>query len=72
MPFPLVPDKPCGAHARSTGKPCKLFPMANGRCKFHGGKTPIKTGLYTNKAIAERKRAAALMKASKELVMEIT
>lgn len=30
----------CGAHARSTGEPCKAFAMANGRCAQHGGKTP--------------------------------
>jgi hypothetical protein len=27
----------CGAKAKSTGKPCKLAPLLNGRCKFHGG-----------------------------------
>ena len=29
----------CGAHARQTGKPCGQFPMANGRCRLHGGKS---------------------------------
>ena len=29
--------KQCGAHARSTGAPCKAKAMANGRCKLHGG-----------------------------------
>jgi hypothetical protein len=27
----------CGAHARSTGKPCQAPAMENGRCKLHGG-----------------------------------
>lgn len=27
----------CGAHARSTGLPCKAKALANGRCKNHGG-----------------------------------
>ncbi|WP_369411525.1 HGGxSTG domain-containing protein [Polynucleobacter finlandensis] len=35
----------CGAHARTTGKPCKSPAMPNGRCRMHGGRTPIKHGL---------------------------
>ena len=27
----------CGAHAISTGHPCKAKALANGRCKNHGG-----------------------------------
>lgn len=30
----------CGAHAKSTGKPCRCPAMANGRCKLHGGRSP--------------------------------
>lgn len=30
----------CGAHARSTGEPCRKLAMANGRCIYHGGRTP--------------------------------
>lgn len=30
----------CGAMAKSTGQPCQLEAMANGRCCHHGGKTP--------------------------------
>ncbi len=50
-------DKPiCGAKARSNrGSPCKLPPMENGRCRFHGGMTPIKHGRYSKKMIIERK-----------------
>ena len=34
----------CGAHARSTGKPCQAPAMKNGRCKLHGG---MSTGAKT-------------------------
>ena len=30
----------CGAIAKSTGKPCGHPAMENGRCQYHGGKTP--------------------------------
>lgn len=49
-------DKPhaiCGATTRS-GKPCQARPMANGRCRMHGGKSlagpaspAFKTGRYS-------------------------
>ena len=45
----------CGAHARTTGKPCQAPAMGNGRCKLHGGKS---TGPRT-KAGAKRSAAAA-------------
>jgi len=42
----------CGAHARTTGRPCRRWAMANGRCMMHGGKSlwgkkhpSFKTGL---------------------------
>jgi hypothetical protein len=28
----------CGAHARSTGQPCRAPALENGRCKKHGGR----------------------------------
>lgn len=35
------PNNPkCGAIARSTGEPCKQLAKENGRCYFHGGRTP--------------------------------
>jgi hypothetical protein len=40
----------CGAHARTTGLPCKAKALANGRCKNHGG---MSTGPRT----AEGKKA---------------
>ena len=42
----------CGAHARSTGLPCKAKAMTNGRCKNHGG---MSTGPKT----VEGRRAVA-------------
>jgi glucans biosynthesis protein len=31
----------CGAKARTRNKaPCRGMPMKNGRCRFHGGKSP--------------------------------
>lgn len=29
----------CGAHARSSARPCEAPAMRNGRCRFHGGKS---------------------------------
>ena len=31
----------CGAKSSSTGKPCKRHSMPNGKCKHHGGMTPV-------------------------------
>jgi hypothetical protein len=30
----------CGAHARTTGRPCENAAMLNGRCRLHGGRNP--------------------------------
>ena len=46
----------CGAHARSTGKPCQAKALPNGRCKNHGG---MSTGPKTpegRQAIAQSTR----------------
>ena len=42
----------CGAHARSTGLPCRAKALPNGRCKLHGG-------LSTGPRSAEGKQAIA-------------
>lgn len=35
-----LPEGPfCGAKSKRTGKPCTNQPMANGRCRLHGGKS---------------------------------
>ena len=69
----------CGAYARQTGKPCKGWAMANGRCRLHGGKStgaknphkPIKHGRFTAEAIAQRKEVSALIRRYKELLKEM-
>ena len=43
--YPMHLSLRCGAYARTTGTPCKSPAMVNGRCRMHGGKTPIKHGL---------------------------
>jgi len=70
-------DKPhepakCGAYARSSGQPCKQYALANGRCHYHGGKTPIKHGRRTKKAIAENRLISQLVRESKVLMKEIS
>jgi hypothetical protein len=44
----------CGAHARSSGRPCQAAAMRNGRCRFHGGKS---TGPRTPEGLARSRRA---------------
>ena len=64
----------CGAHCRTTGQPCLNFPMANGRCRMHGGKSsgrPITHGHYTQAAVSERKSLRALIKQINQLVKEL-
>ena len=54
----------CAAHCRTTGNPCLNFPMLNGRCRMHGGKSPgrpVKHGFYTQQALAERKQLNKLL-----------
>ena len=36
----------CGAMAKSTGQPCKGLAMKNGKCPYHGGKTPSGDGWH--------------------------
>lgn len=65
----------CGAHCRTTGQPCLNFPMPNGRCRMHGGKSsgrPITHGMNTREAIAERKRLNELIRRLKQLAKEIS
>lgn len=61
----------CGAHARTTGEPCRQPAMKNGRCRLHGGKAtgrPVTHGQRTKKAIARRKEIAALNKEMRKLI----
>ena len=43
----------CGAHCKSTRKPCQARALPNGRCKYHGG---LSRGPIT---LAGRQRALA-------------
>jgi hypothetical protein len=68
---PHVPRK-CGAYARSTGGPCKQYALANSRCHYHGGKTPVKHGRRTMKAIAEKECVRQLICDSRGLIDEMS
>lgn len=46
----------CGAHARTTGQPCKAGAMLNGRCRNHGGLSSGPKTPEGRKAIAEALR----------------
>jgi hypothetical protein len=76
----------CGAKAKSTGKPCQLYPCKNGRCHLHGGKsTGPKTergkirsnyarlthGCYSQFEQEEYRKMRAEMKQSKELIKHV-
>jgi hypothetical protein len=60
----------CGAHARTTGQPCRSPAMKNGRCRMHGGKAGRKPthGRYTKAAVAERREIHALLGLLRELI----
>lgn len=50
----------CGAHARSTGNPCKNFAMlGSSRCKFHGGASKGRPKIH-GKRTARHEREQAL------------
>ena len=67
----------CGAHARTTGEPCKRFARKNGRCKLHGGRSTgaknpvIKHGRYTKEANELNKRYVELIRDSSALLGEM-
>jgi len=60
----------CGAHARTTGNPCRSPAMPNGRCRMHGGKAGRKPthGGYTKAATAERQRGRAILRLLRTLI----
>jgi len=62
----------CDAHCRTTGNPCLNFPMPNGRCRMHGGKStgrPIEHGFYTQDAMDDRRELREIIR---DLQMVIT
>ena len=77
LPMHLGPR--CGARTRY-GTPCQSPSMANGRCRMHGGKSPgaprgnrnaLRHGLYSAKAISERRELAALRRSMRGLIKEV-
>jgi len=69
MTFPM--QSLCGAHARTTGEPCRGAAMPNGRCRMHGGKStgrPVVTGEFTNAAKARRAQLRKLIRDLKGLL----
>ncbi len=62
----------CCAKTRP-GHPCGQYAMANGRCRFHGGKSTgakkphrlLKHGYFTKSACVERELIRELLKSSK-------
>ena len=69
----------CGAKTRKA-KPCQGPAMKNGRCRMHGGKSTgprkgtqnaLKQGLYTRRAIAERKRVSRLIRDARAFLKKI-
>ena len=71
----------CGARSKNrNGELCRQPAMANGRCRFHGGKTPptpkgskfaLKHGLFTAEAVAQRRKAGAALRATYELLKQV-
>jgi glucans biosynthesis protein len=69
----------CGAKTRAGGL-CRQPAMKNGRCRLHGGKSPgaprgerngnYRHGLRTIEAIAERRHAAEVRRALRDLLRE--
>lgn len=68
----------CGAHARTTGQPCRCPAMANGRCKLHGGKSlgaprgakngNFRHGQRTQQALERRREVRELLLGLREAV----
>lgn len=48
----MKPKQQCGAHARTTGAPCKAKALPSGRCELHGGMSTGPRTLEGRKAIA--------------------
>jgi hypothetical protein len=72
----------CGAHSRTTQQPCKNIAgkgtdhVGQGRCRHHGGATPIKNGLYSKihrhrigQRMAEIAASSDLLQLHQELAM---
>ena len=60
----------CGAHARTTGNPCRSPAMRNGRCRMHGGKAgrKSKNGRHTKAAIERRREVRLILRVVREMI----
>jgi hypothetical protein len=79
-PFDLTKLPRCTAKAKSTGQQCKQPAMKNGKCYWHGGKSPgpprgnenaLKHGHYTEQAIRNRKLVRTMINTAKETIDNI-
>src|SRR5215217_7907134 len=71
MQFPMHLSRRCGARTRSAS-PCRSPAMPNGRCRMHGGKSPVaprakangnyRHGRFTSDAIERRRSLNALIR----------
>jgi hypothetical protein len=71
MIYPMHSSPRCGAHARTTGQPCKSPAMANGRCRMHGGKStgrPITHGRNTEAAKQQRRETREILRTLRALL----
>lgn len=68
-----MPVKACGAKCRTKGGlPCSGWAMKNGRCRMHGGAYKLeKHGMYTLRAIAQRKLVNAFLRGVKVMNRQI-
>src|SRR5271170_7229184 len=78
---PMLSSQRCGSKTRS-GKPC-MSPAVSGkkRCRMHGGafgsgaplgnKNALKHGLFTRKAIEERRQLRDLWRQSRQLIIQL-
>ncbi len=61
----------CGAHARTTGLPCRA-PAVQGcqRCRMHGARAgrPATHGRYSREAVEAQRQARALLALLRDLV----
>lgn len=69
----------CNAMAKSTGQRCQQPAMKNGKCYWHGGKSPgaskgnqnaFKHGLYTRESLKQWQVIRSLIKESKNFLDE--
>ena len=76
-PFDFKSLPRCTAKSKTTGKQCRQPAMKNGKCYWHGGKSPgpplgnqnaLQTGLYTQYMIDQRKIFRALMKECRDVL----